>query len=774
MKRIIILLFIFKSFLASGQIVISPDAKSFIPSTSGQSASGFSLSGFNSTDILLCAIGLPQAPTGTTFYITTTTGLTASIGYSLTGNKTRLTFTGTQNNINNALASLKINTSAVAGNIQISVSATINPAGYYYLPTNGHFYKPVSGFSAVSGFSGTSSTGYNNLKAYCSQQSFKGQTGYLMTITSADEDNFIFNNVPGNNIIFALTDNETEGTWKIDAGPESGTIVRIGATNQSGRYNNWAGGEPNNYGSGEDYVVTKWNGSQWNDYGPEATPFPGAISGYVIEFGTWTNPDNQTFNEFYNNSVTHYNGETFRVQYGFNIKGFDETLFKVRSQSLTNNQWVPFSSTYYPLNTMGKVELTNYTDTSMIVSQTDYTALTTAGQVEWAIIDVYSTSFGGHRLYIDSREFDGTGVSPSSVNSIKLFDIYHGPITFVEDVGGWKIFRIIPNISTKITSSSYQSYLRLQNGWYGTKAEFTFENSKSIKPQSIQFEEPATFSSMLNSIITVTDVYLAFKEISNKGIFGDQVGLTLTNGIQFMNADVNNDGLVDERDTFKLLQHLMGIQTLGEGLSSYMKILPKTEYDLITLSNWSTKPNITKNSYDGIIIPSKTTMNIFNYNLFWKGDVNMSHSTDLAASTVATNSLRIMSLNTPTATPNQINSSIIGEIVDGKVVITISLDPLQQELVGTQFQLNYDNSILKFEDVKFTTKGNPNNFGRNMGNYINLGSIITDGSSLLDNTTTYKVTFSILNSTKDILGLTSISLTDAVNKMGIQLKIKIE
>ena len=121
----------------------------------------------------------------------------------------------------------------------------------------------------------------------------------MITITSADEDNFVYNNVPGNNIIFALTDNVTEGTFKIDAGPESGTTVRIGANNQQGKYNNWASGEPNNWGPGEDYVVTKWNGgNQWNDYGPEATSFPGGISGYVIEFGTWSNPDDQTFTEF--------------------------------------------------------------------------------------------------------------------------------------------------------------------------------------------------------------------------------------------------------------------------------------------------------------------------------------------------------------------------------------------------------------------------------------------------------------------------------------------
>jgi hypothetical protein len=106
-------------------------------------------------------------------------------------------------------------------------------------------------------------------------------------------------------------------------------------------------------------------------------------------------------------------------------------------------------------------------------------------------------------------------------------------------------------------------------------------------------------------------------------------------------------------------------------------------------------------------------------------------------------------------------------------VITISLDPLQQEVSGTQFQLNYDNTSLKFEKVEYITKGNPMNYGTDKGTYINLGSLITDGSTILDKTTEYKITFIPLVGTFDTLGLTSISTTDAVNKNGTQLKVKL-
>jgi hypothetical protein len=80
---------------------------------------------------------------------------------------------------------------------------------------------------------------------------------------------------------------------------------------------------------------------------------------------------------------------------------------------------------------------------------------------------------------------------------------------------------------------------------------------------------------------------------------------------------------------------------------------------------------------------------------------------------------------------------------------------------------------LKFETVEFKTKGNPTNYGNNRGNFINIGSLITS-NGILDNTTEYKIIFTLLTNTTDILGLTSISETDAVNSNGVQLNIKIK
>jgi hypothetical protein len=285
-------------------MVTSPSAIVYQQSTSNQSASGFSVEGFNSTATLLVTIGLVNPPIGTTLRLGSTSGITASTGYSLTANFTRISFTGNQNNINSVLSSLLINTGSIPGNVYIAVTATVNPAGYFYLPSNGHFYRPMSWPSGVSG----GDAAYLEIKSNAASQTFKGQAGYLVTITSQDEQNFIQANVPGNNILIALTDRQQEGVWKWDAGPEDGTIIKTAnfGGNVLGQYNNWCSGEPNNWGAGENYTVTKWGGGNcWNDFGPPASSFPGSVSGYVVEFGTWADPANQTFTDFYTGLVTH-------------------------------------------------------------------------------------------------------------------------------------------------------------------------------------------------------------------------------------------------------------------------------------------------------------------------------------------------------------------------------------------------------------------------------------------------------------------------------------
>jgi hypothetical protein len=756
-KLIVTLLFLLTTFLGFGQSVSAPDSKSFTPSTNGQDASGFSLSGFGSNETLLASISLINPPTGTTFNLTTTTGLTAASGFTLLGNKTRLVVTGTMANINNALTSLQVNTGSVIGNVQLSVAATVNPVGFFYNGVNGHFYRPLTATA--------DRTTYTNARARSLLTTFKGQQGYLVTITSTSEEEFIRVNVPATNVWFAATDEVVDGRWVIDAGPERGTLMKTSngptAGNIQGVYNNWCNGEPNGNNGTENYAVAKWNGAAcWNDLSNNWN------NPYVIEYGTWTNPDDATFTEFYTNSVIHSNGDVLRAQFNFDFgTNIDETKFGTTLLAQSNNQFLPTTNTNRTLNGLGRVDMTSDLDTAKINTE-GIRSTTSPGQAEWCVIYEYEASNQRYRVGIDKREFDGSGISPNNVTSLKLFDLWDGAVTFDSEDIYWANYWIYTPTQLNFSGSSFQSNIRNAGWFYGIAAEFSFSPIRTFKPHGVRLSTTNNMVSLYNSIVTVSDVFLAFKEVSNSGLFGNESGLEFGNGIQFMNADVDGNGMFNEMDTYKLLQHLTGVETIGGGsnnLSDYMKLYTESEYDGITKTNWYTQTNTTRNQYTPLNLSNSTLLNNFNLNVTWIGDVNLSHSAQQSN----------IGSKVYSQSSTEINSSIMGEISGDKVIVTISVDPLQEQVVGTQFQLNYDNTKLKFERVEFVANNNAMNYGTNRGNFISIGSLITNGNGVLDKNTEYKVLFTPIGSINSILGLTSISTTDAVNKDGKQLKVKV-
>jgi len=157
---------------------------------------------------------------------------------------------------------------------------------------------------------------YPNAKSGASSNSFKGKTGYLVTITSQSEQDFINNNIAGNNIWIALSDAATtvDGTWKIDAGPELGTTIKTQngptAGNIAGQYNNWCDGEPNGANHSEDYAVAKWNGGTcWNDLSATNS---GNVSGYIVEISA-DFPSGSDYTGVFANYTVHNNDLAFTL-----------------------------------------------------------------------------------------------------------------------------------------------------------------------------------------------------------------------------------------------------------------------------------------------------------------------------------------------------------------------------------------------------------------------------------------------------------------------------
>lgn len=92
--------------------------------------------------------------------------------------------------------------------------------------------------------------------------------GHLATITSQKENDFLTKLCKGGSLSYyriGATDEETEGTWKW-------------ITGENFNYSNWANGEPNNSGDGEDYAWLSISG-KWNDIGAGY----GSNTGFILE-----------------------------------------------------------------------------------------------------------------------------------------------------------------------------------------------------------------------------------------------------------------------------------------------------------------------------------------------------------------------------------------------------------------------------------------------------------------------------------------------------------
>jgi len=154
----------------------------------------------------------------------------------------------------------------------------------FYNPLTEHFYEYVSG-----------STTFTNAKTSAENRSYFGRAGYLGTMSSEAENNFVWklmasdcwfgasdevglvNAAKGTTAFASQSAVEQKGHWI--SGPEKGTQFSNGSTAVTGQYAKWAGGEPNNSG-GEHYgQFYSANAGQWNDL-PNTN-----LGGYLCEYG---------------------------------------------------------------------------------------------------------------------------------------------------------------------------------------------------------------------------------------------------------------------------------------------------------------------------------------------------------------------------------------------------------------------------------------------------------------------------------------------------------
>ncbi|MBM3403341.1 MAG: T9SS type A sorting domain-containing protein [Bacteroidetes bacterium] len=259
---------------------MTPYAETSLTATSGGTANGLNQAVFIATDAVVTGSStLNGANVQITNFVSSqdqlgingsTGGTTNGITYSFNATTGILALTGFASpaNYQTVLRLLTYkNTSANPTTTARNVAISLGTAKFNY--QNGHFYQYVSGsYTATASLTAASNTYY------------LGRQGYLVTITSANENTLVASISSGNTWMAASDQPVTD--WKWIAGPENGTQFWEGynpGSSYNGGYANWYSGEPNN-GVGGYYVYL------WTSHWPYWDDTQGSsLMNYVAEYG---------------------------------------------------------------------------------------------------------------------------------------------------------------------------------------------------------------------------------------------------------------------------------------------------------------------------------------------------------------------------------------------------------------------------------------------------------------------------------------------------------
>lgn len=174
----------------------------------------------------------------------------------------------------------------------VALAITVSSFSAYAAPAlnsdNGHYYEVFS-------FADTGRLDWNQAKAFAENSVFNGSHGYLATVTSKQEDDFLWG-LGAEGTFLGAFDHSTyvNGTlqhnqWQWVSG-------------ETFAYNNWVPGENNNWQDGsdltannEDYLMYWWSpvagdNGRWNDTNIDSSWMDGSTMkyttrGFVVEYG---------------------------------------------------------------------------------------------------------------------------------------------------------------------------------------------------------------------------------------------------------------------------------------------------------------------------------------------------------------------------------------------------------------------------------------------------------------------------------------------------------
>lgn len=288
--------------LAASAKVTAGD-KTFDPGSTGNSPK-LSLSNFKTDADYIVIVSVSDGG----IYLTSSAAANVEVLFGFPTDPTvpesEIGFQGSYLDVKNALTTMLFDAPEVEGDVTFAIDfvETELIPNFYYSRGNGHYYLAVDNSGEVQDEALGDPVTWDEAKTAAHTFEKFGMEGYLATLTSEDENDFIAKYTAAQDVWIGAarvggddSDCTAGQVWEWADGPEVGTNFFTQTTPGTGggtpigtEFNAWASGEPNskcdmakdpNWDEG--YAVTNWEGvaGQWNDLANDHD-----VYAYLVEF----------------------------------------------------------------------------------------------------------------------------------------------------------------------------------------------------------------------------------------------------------------------------------------------------------------------------------------------------------------------------------------------------------------------------------------------------------------------------------------------------------
>jgi hypothetical protein len=386
-------------------------------------------------------------------------------------------------------------------------------------------------------------------------------------------------------------------------------------------------------------------------------------------------------------------------------------------------------------------------------------------EVDFKIKDKINTSYTN---YNNVTHLNWMRAEDNSTSTQYDVDAMQQKITLA-DVEGGDAGSVTINLKTPNENPTHYKYDILNNnssvatGYFDANYQAIVTGLENNIQYTINIEvDNELASDWLDDVATVTDVFLVFKEAIKAGSDPSGSTNTFTHGIQFLLGEVNNSGNVDFDDSYVLLSHIMN-ENVSEWFTSSTNGA-KNVWGEKNQYGYSTNEYYFGQRKD--FTPTDANK-VFDFGHGLIGDVDFSHSFE-----------PIVKENTPIArgvvqsSSENLNLDISTSLVNDKVELIVELE--KEDLAGMQFVIQFDDTLLEFEEVQFNTGNLLTNFATERNNKLYFGSISVENQENIKTGKPYKIIFNPKQAITNTSGLIYFQTTDAVTDEGTKVILKIQ